>query len=373
MTQFAGKVALITACLSILSACSDPPGGAPQAGQILSEASQKDANYAVYPVTRDTLPLLASWPRHDRAREYGWIKRQSGPSSQVIAPGDVIDLAIWDNGDSSLLMQKGQKTVEMKGIRVTPAGEVFLPYVDQVYIANMTPDRARGVVQEKFAAISPTAQVQLLHTPGRESSVDLISGVTTPGSFPLPDRDVTVLGLIAMGGGISKDLINPQVRLSRNGKLYGISANKLMDEPSLDTTLAGGDKVYLESDERYFLSLGAANKESQVFFPSDQVTVLDAASLVGGLSATRANAKGVLILREYPSTSVRTDETGPKTNRVVFVFDLKSADGLFSAGEFPIQHKDLVLVTESSVVGTATIISLIYEAFGIVIRAEDLT
>ena len=75
--------------------------------------------------------------------------------------------------------------------------------------------RARAVVQEKFSAISPTAQVQLLHTPGRESSVDLISGVATPGTFPLPDRDVTVLGLIAMGGGISKDLINPQVRLSR--------------------------------------------------------------------------------------------------------------------------------------------------------------
>lgn len=373
MFHLVGKAALMTACLSLLTACSDPPGGAPKASDILDGAKAADADFAVLPVNRTTLPQLASWPRQGKEASYGWIKRQKGSSSQIIAPGDLIDLSLWDNGDSSLLMQKGQKTIEMKAIKVTPAGEVFLPYVDQVYIANMTPDSARAAIQEKFSSISPTAQVQLGHTPGRNSSVDLISGVAAPGSHPLPDRDLTVLSLLAIGGGISKDLVNPQVRLMRNGKLYGISADELLKSPSLDTTLQGGDKIYVEDDKRYFLSLGAANKESQFYFPSDRVTVLDAASIIGGLAFNRANPEGMLVLRNYDPKDLRADGTGPSKTRMVFAFDMTSADGLFSAGEFDIQHKDLVLVTESSVVETAAIADVLYDIFGVGVRVDNIS
>ncbi len=371
MFHLAGKAVLMTACLSLLTACGDPPGGGPKASDILGGAKAEDADFAVYPVTRESLPALASWPR-SAASNYGWLKRQKGASSQIVAPGDKIDLSLWDNGDSSLLMQKGQKTVDLKAIQVTPAGEVFLPYVDQVYIANMTPDRARATIQEKFASISPTAQVQLVHTPGRESSVDLISGVAQPGNFPLPDRDLTVLSLLARGGGISKDLTNPQIRLMRDGKLYGVSAEVLMKTPALDTTLRGGDKVYAESDDRYFLSLGAAKKENQFYFPTDRVTALDATSIIGGLSSERANPKGVLVLRNYASSDVRSDGSGPSKDRMVFAFDLTSADGLFSAGAFEIQNKDLVLATESSVTESAIIAKMLFDIFGIGIRANTL-
>ena len=38
---------------------------------------------------------------------------------------------------------------------------------------------------------------------------------------------------------------------------------RLLADPSLDTTLRGGDKIYVEKDERYFLSLGATGREAQ--------------------------------------------------------------------------------------------------------------
>ena len=70
-----------------------------------------------------------------------------------------------------------------RSVSLTPEGEVFLPYVDQVYVAKMSPDRARDTIQQKFAAIIPSAQVQLSHTAGRQSSVDLVSGVANPDSL----------------------------------------------------------------------------------------------------------------------------------------------------------------------------------------------
>jgi polysaccharide biosynthesis/export protein len=45
---------------------------------------------------------------------------------------------------------------------------------------------------------------------------------------------------------------------------------------------------------------------------------------------------------------------------------------LFSAGDFPVQHRDLVLVTESPITGASTIIGLVFEALGIGTRAAAL-
>ncbi|MBT9246692.1 polysaccharide biosynthesis/export family protein [Gemmobacter fulvus] len=373
MLIFAGRLLLLSASLTFLSSCGDLPGGAPNRAQILKGADAPDATFAVFPVTRETLPKLNAWPQKGGPKVAGWISREKGPSSQIIEAGDVMDLSIWDNGESSLLTQTGQKVVELKAIRVSPSGEVFLPYVDQVYVAKMSPDRARDTIQQKFAAIIPSAQVQLSHTAGRQSSVDLVSGVANPGNFVMPDRDFTVLSLLAMGGGISGTFENPQVRLMRSGKLYGISADKLLKSPSLDTTLRGGDKVYVEDDDRYFLSLGAARKEAQIPFPSETITALDAASLIGGVNDTRANPKGVLVLRDYDPKHLRSDGSGPSKERTIFAIDLTTADGLFSAGEFQIEDRDLVLVTESSVLKTNSVLDLLFDAMGVSTRVNNLT
>ncbi len=66
--------------------------------------------------------------------------------------------------------------------------------------------RLREAIQTKLLPIAPAAQVLIGHQPGHKTTVDLVSGVPTPGSFPLPDRDFTVLGLLALGGGIPRDM-----------------------------------------------------------------------------------------------------------------------------------------------------------------------
>jgi polysaccharide export outer membrane protein len=367
----------LTAALSLCVAAAgcNPPKGAPQASQILKGAGEETADFAVVPITRASLGEIADWPGSDSdvSGVSGWISRSRGPASNLIAPGDRLDLTVWESGDSSLLSVPGQKIVTLPGVTVSPDGTIFLPYADQVYVANMTTDDARIAVQAKLDPIVPSAQVMIAHTPGRKSTVDLVSGVAAPGTYPLPDRDFTVLGLLALGGGIPPSLENPQVRLQRDGKLYGISAERLLKDPRLDTTLRGGDKVYVETDQRYFLALGAAGREAPVTFPHDRVTALEALSLSGGLVDTRADAKGILILRDYPAKAVRSDGTGPSKDRVVFVIDLTSADGLFSAGEFHIHHKDVVVVTESPVTATASVLGVLGAAIGVSRTAQVIS
>lgn len=359
-----GLTAALSLCL--VAAGCNPPKGAGQASQILKGAEDVAADFAVVHITRETASGIAKWPGNgDSSGVSGWISRSRGPASNLIAPGDRLDLTVWEAGESSLLSVPGQKIVALPGVTVSPDGTVFLPYADQVYVANMTPDEARKAVQDKLDPIVPSAQVMIAHTPGRKSTVDLVSGVAQPGTYPLPDRDFTVLGLLSLGGGIPPGAENPQVRLQRDGKLYGISAEKLLKDPKLDTTLRGGDKVYVEEDERYFLALGASGREAPVPFPRDRVTALEALSLTGGLNDSRADAKGILILRDYPDSALRSDGSGPQKDRVVFVIDLTSADGLFSAGEFYIQNKDVVVVAESPVAATASVLGIVSGVVGI--------
>jgi polysaccharide export outer membrane protein len=251
-------------------------------------------------------------------------------------------------------------------VTVSPAGTVFLPYVESLRIAGMSPDRAREIIQERFAAIIPSAQVQVDLKEGRQSTVSAVSGVRTPGAYPMPDQDYTVMSLIAAAGGVSEDLNNPQIRLIRDNAIYGTSVERLFSEPGLDTTLRGGDKLLVQEDERTFLSLGATGREAIHTFPTDRINALEALSIVGGVAEGRANPQGVLILRQYPVEAVRADGTGPRHSRTVFTIDLTTADGLFSAGQFQIMPGDLVYGTESPVASAQTVFSLLGSAFVVV-------
>jgi len=354
----------IAACL-LLSACSLPRGAALQS-EILKTADDETAPFAVYPVTRDFLPRLDTWPLTGEGL-HSWISRSQGRGPQIIAAGDQIDLLVWDSSENSLLIGGGQKAVTLQKLVVDNDGRIFMPYLERVMVSGKSPEQARKEIQERLTVLIPSAQVQLNLTPGQNSSVDLVGGVGKAGSFPLPAQNFTVLNLIAQGGGVASTLKNPQIRLMRGGSIYGTSVARLFAEPSLDTTLRGGDKVIVQEDSRYFLSLGAAGSEAIQPFTKDTVSALDALSIIGGISDSRADPKGILILREYPQKAVAglSGKPGPDKAQVVFALDLTSADGLFSARNFRINPGDLVLATESPVTKAQTIFGLIGSSFGL--------
>lgn len=351
----------------LLGACTFLPRGAGLQREVLNNRSsvlmEAPTEFAVIAVVRENLASFASWPDVDIHR-LDWIRRVNQPNTRIIEPGDTVSVTIWSTEDNGLLTAPGQRFVSMPQMRVTSSGTLFLPYIGTIRVAGMSPDTARTRIEEQYLVVTPSAQVQLEMTEGRANTVSLVSGVSSPGVFPLPDRDFTVMSLIAQGGGVPVNLRNPQVRLQRGSTLYGTSVSELLDNPALDTTLQGGDKVFLEADERYFLSLGAAGSEQLHPFTKETVSALDAMSIIGGVQDSRADPQGILVLREYPESSVRYDGSGPENVRMVFTIDLTTADGLFSARQFEVQSGDLVYVAESPLTAANSVVSIVASAFG---------
>ncbi|MGJ8596831.1 polysaccharide biosynthesis/export family protein [Sulfitobacter sp.] len=368
-----GKLTKYLLCITVavaLSACSTLPRGAAIQAEITKGANQPEADFAVYPVSKAFLPSLAEWPSTGE-RQYGWLGHSHGSSAQIIRSGDTVNVTIWDSAENSLLMAPGQRSVDLSALRVSENGMIFIPYIGKVRVVDRTPDSARQSLQRQLEAIAPGAQVQLTMSEGRTNSVDMVSGVSSPGNIKMPDQDFSVLAAISAAGGVSNSLTNPRVKLVRAHKTYRTSLSHLLDNPKLDTRLQGGDQIIVEKDSRYFLSLGAAGSENQFPFNRDKVSALDALSLIGGVDDNRANPKGVLILREYPASALSAGQRGPRQQRVVFTIDLTTSDGLFSARNFYINSGDLVLATESPVSSVRVVVGLIGSAFGLVNIASN--
>jgi polysaccharide export outer membrane protein len=357
------RLGLLGAIL-LLAACALPRGAGVER-EVLRGADSDQVGFSVYPVTRALIPTLAEWPRVNE-EHLGWITTSGGSIGQIVRPGDLVSVVIWDSSENSLLTGPTGRFVELPGLSVSPAGAIFVPYVGDVRIAGLSPESARLRLQEALAPIAPSAQVQLDLTPGRGNIVELIGGVAAPGPYPLPNRNFTVLSLIAAGGGVSPALRNPQIRLKRGGQLYGTSIDRLYSEPRLDTLLTDGDQVIVEADGRNFISVGAAGTEQIHSFPQDVVTATEAVSIMRGVLDNRANPQGVLIFREYPRSALAAGLRGPRTQQVVFAVDLTSADGLFAARNFRIAPGDMIYVTESPVVATSAVFGIAGSAFGLV-------
>ncbi len=359
MPAHLGRNLLLIAAMSVLAACSLPRGAALQS-EIINAADKPEANFSVVPVTRASAAVIAKWPATGWSGGYTWLPRAKGPASTVLETGDTVDLVIWDNEPNSLLTSEGAKTVRLEDVPVSPSGTIFVPYVDEVLVRGLTPDRARARIQSALAPVVPSAQVILtVSTSGQINSVDLVGGTDSPGRFPLPSRDYTILSLLAAGGGISESIENPLVRLIRDGRTYEIRAERLFSNAHFNTTLRGGDKVIVQEDRRTFTAIGAAGRESLLTFPQEHLTAMEAVALMGGLSDLRADPEGVLVLREYGPGQVRPGPAGPDRQQVVFTFDLTSADGLFGARNFQIHPGDTVLATESPVARAQTILALL--------------
>ncbi|WP_254054738.1 polysaccharide biosynthesis/export family protein [Pseudophaeobacter sp. EL27] len=155
-------------------------------------------------------------------------RASNGAKTQIIQPGDKLTLRIWDSSDNSLLTLIEQKMVQLQDVRVAANGTIFMPYVGNVNVLGLTPDLAREKLQDELESIVPAAQLQLDMAEGRNNSVDLVSGVARPGTYPMPNRNFSVMGLISMGGGISAGLNNPQIRLVRGHHIYGTSVDNLL-------------------------------------------------------------------------------------------------------------------------------------------------
>ena len=357
--------------IAAVAACSLPRGAALQS-EVLAEKDNKAPTFQVVEVTRRSTPALALWPASGWKGSYHWLTASRGPDSSTIQAGDRLNVIVWDNQENSLLASEASRSTPVAGLTVSPSGTVFMPYIGEINLRGMTESEARATLQERMLEIAPSAQVQLNVEPGRNNAVDVVGGVAAPGNYPLESRNTRILSVLASAGGISPAMVNPLVILQRGGQVYETRAESLYAEPARNALVRGGDQIVVTEDDRTFNVLGAAGSQKVIAFEDEQVTAMEAVSMMGGLSAARADPKGLLVLREYERHHINPDKPGPEMRQVIFSLDFTNADGLFAARQFQINPGDTLLATESPVTRVQTILGLFGTVVGFASTANNV-
>lgn len=354
--------------LTVLSACTLPRTAALQQ-EVVNQGSSENPTFQVVEVTRASTAQINSWPKPSHYDTHPWFHADRAPDSSVIQTGDTIEVVIWDNQENSLISSAGQKQTPIPPLSVSSAGTVFLPYVGDVRVRGLTSNAARNRIQSEMEMIVPAAQVQLSHIPGRNNSVDVSQGVSAPGRYAMDTRDMHLLSVLSLAGGVDTSLRHPRVRLQRNGALYETRMEDILGDPSMNVRVRGGDVVSVVEDGRSFNSIGASGRQELIYFQKEEMSAMDAVSATGGVDGRRGNPRGVLILRDYHPRDLTPGPRGPDMQQVVFAFNLTNADGLFAARKFQVQPDDTLLMTESPVTAVQTIASLFGSVAGIGLTA----
>ncbi len=349
------RAALMGGIAAGLAGCGLARGSALQS-EILMSAGGDDSGVQVVPVTRESQREIAQWPIPPQHTRLHWLTTGSSQGPLLVRSGDTINLRIWDSQRDSLVTSNGARNAQMESIVVSPSGDVFIPYIGEFRIAGMTADQARRDIQERLTSIIPDAQVQLVHQAGQNNTIDVVSGVQRPGQVPVGQTNQTLMSVISASGGISQSINNPVIQLHRAGQAYAIHAQRLFSEPAANIAMRGGDRIVVEPDRRAFVALGATGRQQIVPFTNDQISALDALSMIGGLSQTRADLRGLMILREYPASQVRPTGNAPKETQVIFTFDLSNAGALFAARNFDVLNEDVILATEAPLPAVAQVV-----------------
>ncbi|GHF63714.1 polysaccharide biosynthesis/export family protein [Seohaeicola zhoushanensis] len=356
----------------MVAACGLPQLG-PNKRQIFAGSVQKQGDAFVVSVNDRVTRATAVAPA------FGFSSSFSSAglvTSDIIRPGDVLGLTIWENVDDGLLANTGVNATPIQEVQVDSAGFIFVPYAGSVRASGNTPNELRELITSRLRDQTPDPQVEVRRVAGDGSTVSLSGKIGGQGVYPIERPTRTLSAMLAKAGGITIEASIAQITVIRGDQRGKIWFQDLYDNPRLDIALRPGDRILVEEDSRSFTALGATSQQARVPFKSQNLSALEALAQVGGLVATSSDPTGVFVFRNEPAEIAnpvlgRKDLQGAQ--RMVYVLNLKEPNGLFHARDFVIRDGDTIYVTEAPYAQWTKTISLIAGSLTPVASVQTLT
>ncbi|MCO8145924.1 polysaccharide biosynthesis/export family protein [Rhodovulum tesquicola] len=341
----ARAVALL-ALVATVSACGLPRSG-PNKREIFAGAVQKQGDSFVVAVNDRVTRATSVVPA------IGFPPEFSGAgiaTADIIQPGDVLGLTIYENVDDGILARQGSNAAMLNEVQVDDSGFIFIPYAGRIRAAGNTPERLRQIVTEKLDAQTPDPQVVVRRLAGDGATVSVVGGVAGQGVYPIQRPNRTLSGMLATAGGLSIPPEVARISVLRGSRRGDVWFQDLYSHPQIDIALRNGDRILVERDTRAFTALGAMGAQRRVPFETQNLSAIEAIAQVGGLNTGLADPTGVFVMRNESQEVAqmvlgRDDLIGEQ--RMVYVLDLTEPNGMFLARDFAIRDGDTVYVTEA--------------------------
>lgn len=325
---------------------------------VRSEVEEMATNVAIVQLTADNIDAF------NTPRDLGGSRTTmpSGRWDYKVGVGDVLDIVVWDHPE--LTMPAGEsRTPQESGLRVQADGTFFYPYVGQVQARGRTPEEIRDDLTKKLTDFIPDPQVEVRVVSYKSQAVSVTGEVKQPARLPMTDTSLTLLDAINAAGGLT-DVADPRsVTVRRNGRSYTVDMQAFLDQGvgANNPVLQNGDVVSVgrkELQEAYLL--GQIVKPSTIDLTTENVTLTQALTRVGGLREDQADARGIFVFRDTPY------------GITVYQLDASNPTAFLIGTRFVILPQDVIYVTTAPLYRWNRLISSLLPSISTVRTVDSL-
>jgi polysaccharide export outer membrane protein len=408
------KPVFLFACLTVLSlgSCSWVPRAGPSASEV-AEQSQAEGEilFDVVEVDQRVVSTLLAQPKESFAARF---TSGAEPPPVKIAVGDTVVVSIWESAAGGLFseapppvptgspsgveplapesqpatpqarpggppretLQPGAYGGEPGGhvevipeLQVGSDGAISVPYAGRVPAAGRSPEEVQHMIEARLAqkALQPQALVIVRKT---EANAVTVTGevVTSSTRIPLSPGGSRLLEVVAAAGGVNAPPQEIFVKLSRGSVSATIPFRRLVSNPAEDIYAQPGDVLTLVRVPQTFSVFGATDRNAQIPFDTEQLSLSEALGKSQGLRDDLANPEGVFLFRYEHDSIVRSLDqpiasgTTGGVSPIVYRFNLRDGQSYLLAQQFPIEDKDVIFVADAPAVRSykfATLLSTI--------------
>jgi polysaccharide biosynthesis/export protein len=282
---FAG--CLILPCI----VAAQQPAGASPAGEQSSTPAELPAAQPISQAAVSPSGGQSAAPKADDA-----AKNTPDQSAIVkLGPGDLIDVTVYNVPE---LASK---------VRVSSAGDVYLPLIDYVHVAGLSQEEAQAVIEKRLddGGFVRSPHVTIFVDEATSQGVTVLGEVSKPGIYP-DTADHKLYEVISEAGGFSSTA-SRKIAIIRRNKPDAIHIDlprNLADDTSGNVDILPGDTITVPRAPIIYV-VGDVGRPSGLLVDNGQLTVLQALALAGGTNKT-AKLGAARIIHKGPNGMTET-------------------------------------------------------------------
>jgi polysaccharide export outer membrane protein len=361
-----GRVASALAAVA-LAACAALPNSGPSTRDI---AAASKVGIRVI----DVDDSLAQRLRQRRSgRLFSEVFDGASPRPQIVRPGDVLDVSVWEapptvlfsSGGGSAALPSGGTAPALAGpsgsgttsnVTTLPQqmvgteGTIYVPFAGTLAVAGKGVAEIEAEITRQLLGKANKPQVLVRLVANNTAYVTVVGEVANSTRMSLTPRGEHLLDALAAAGGTKAPIDKITLQVTRDAAVHALPLDTVIRDPRQNIPLEPGDVVTALYQPLSFTALGATGKNDEVNFEAKGISLAQALARSGNVLDTRADAQGVFIFR-LESADVLGPSDSPAAPQaqisVIYRVNLKDPRAFFLAQSFPMENRDVLYVANA--------------------------
>lgn len=348
--------------LLALGACSTLPSSGPTGSQVRKAIADPENTLGMQIVEvadASVLPPVTAVPTVS-------LPSLSPPPTDMVGPGDVLGISIYEagvslfggnsTGDRVASFDPTVKVQTLPPARVDDDGNITVPYAGKLHVLGKTVAEIQAQIRNGMRGMSENPQILVNLRETINNSVIVSGEVARPGRLVLQTNRETLTDVIALAGGYRGNARDLTLRIMRHNQVVDVRFGELVDSPKLDVVAYPGDRVMLISNPQSFSVLGASGKVDQMAFMRSSISLAEAVASAGGVNPGLGDPAAIFLFRYVRDAEGREQP-------VVYHLNMMKAGSYFLAQRFTLQDKDVLYFGNASANQPSKMIQLVSQLF----------